>query len=196
MVAERFMKYPLPFSLASLESPSGSASVETVVKILHPNAISELLEIWQAAAVEYEEAHPAVKVRFDYLENEEFKAKLPMLLQSSDRPSAFHSWGGGVVLEHIRAGVCQDITNAIAGNFKDSFYPTGVQAFMSQGQSYGLPDSIGPIVFWYDKELARLRSGGLEAPPRPQNDRSYEARRRRRSTQLFARRGATSDRRL
>lgn len=149
------MKYPLQFSLASLESPSGSASVETVVKILHPNAISELLEIWQAAAVEYEEAHPAVKVRFDYLENEEFKAKLPMLLQSSDRPSAFHSWGGGVVLEHIRAGVCQDITNAIAGNFKDSFYPTGVQAFMSQGQSYGLPDSVGPIVFWYNKELCQ-----------------------------------------
>src|SRR5271165_7091261 len=142
------MKYPLSFSLAALESPSGSASAEAVVKILHPNAISELLEIWQAAAVEYEEANPAVKVRFDYLENEEFKAKLPMLLESSDRPSAFHSWGGGVVLEHIHAGVCQDITNAIAGNFKDSFYPTGVQAFMAQGKSYGLPDSVGPIVFW------------------------------------------------
>ena len=46
-----------------------------------------------------------------------------------------------------------DITDAIAGDFKDSFYPAGVQALMSQGRSYGLPDSVGPIVFWYNKEL-------------------------------------------
>jgi raffinose/stachyose/melibiose transport system substrate-binding protein len=65
----------------------------------------------------------------------------------------FHSWGGGVMLEQIQAGVCQDITDAIAGEFKDSFYPAGVQAFMTQGRSYGLPDCVGPIVFWYNKEL-------------------------------------------
>ena len=57
------------------------------------------------------------------------------------------------MLEQIQAGVCQDITDAIAGDFKDSFYPASVQALMSQGKSYGLPDSVGPIVFWYNKEL-------------------------------------------
>ena len=24
---------------------------------------------------------------------------------------------------------------------------------MAEGKSYGLPDSVGPIVFWYNKEL-------------------------------------------
>jgi ABC-type glycerol-3-phosphate transport system substrate-binding protein len=95
-------------------------------------------EIWQAAATEYKKAHPATKVRFDYLDHEAFKANLPMLLQSSDRPNVFHSWGGGVMLEQIQAGVCQDITDAIAEDFKDSFYSAGVQAFMSQGRSYGV----------------------------------------------------------
>ena len=57
------------------------------------------------------------------------------------------------MVEQIKAGVCQDITNAIAGDFRDSFYTAGVQAFMSQGKSYGLPDAVGPIVFWYNKEL-------------------------------------------
>jgi raffinose/stachyose/melibiose transport system substrate-binding protein len=70
----------------------------------------------------------------------------------------FHSWGGGVMLEQIQAGYCQDITNAVAGDFKDSFYPAGVQAFMSEGKSYGLPDSAGPIVFWYNKELCEKAS--------------------------------------
>ena len=119
------MKYPFLFSLASIESTSWSDSAKTVVKILHIYPVPKVLEIWQSAALEYEKSNPAVKIRFDYLENEEFKAKLPMLLQSNDRPSLFHSWGGGVMREQIQAGFCQDITDAIAGDFKDSFYPAG-----------------------------------------------------------------------
>jgi raffinose/stachyose/melibiose transport system substrate-binding protein len=126
-----------------------------MIKVLHVNPISKVQEIWRAAALEYERANPRVKVQFDYLENEVFKATLPALLQSKDHPSVFHSWGGGVMLEQIQAGFCQDITSAIAGNFKDSFYPAGVQAFMFQDRLYGLPDSAGPIVFWYNHELCR-----------------------------------------
>src|SRR5262245_16772559 len=131
------MKYPFLFSMASLESPSSPPMGETVVKILHVNPVSEVLEIWQSAAAGYERAHPRVKIQFDYLDHEEFKANLAMLLQSSDCPSVFHSWGGGVMLEQIQAGVCQDITDAIAGDFKDSFYPAGVQALMSYPLLFG-----------------------------------------------------------
>jgi ABC-type glycerol-3-phosphate transport system substrate-binding protein len=84
------MKYSFLFSLASFESSSWSASAETVVKILHIYPIPKVLEIWESAAVEYKKANSAVKVQFDYLESEEFKAKLP----TNDRPSVFHSWGG------------------------------------------------------------------------------------------------------
>ena len=139
--------------MASLESPSWSGPAETIVKILHIYPVPRVLEIWQSAALTYKKANPAVKIESDYLENEEFKAKLPTLLQSNDCPSLFHSWGGGVMREQIQAGVCQDITNAIDEDFKDSFYPAGVQAFIVGGKSYGLPDSVGPIVFWYNKEL-------------------------------------------
>jgi raffinose/stachyose/melibiose transport system substrate-binding protein len=128
------MKHPFLFSLASLESPSRSDSADVVVKILHIYPVPKVLEIWQSAALEYEKAYPAV-------------------LQSNERPSLFHSWGGGVMWEQIQAGVCQDITNAIDGDFKDSFYPAGLQAFIAEGKSYGLPDSVGPIVFWYNKDL-------------------------------------------
>ena len=162
------MKDSFLFSLAPLDSPSWSASAETVVKILYVNPILKVREIWQSAAVEFEHAHPAVKVQFDYLENEAFKAKLPTLLQSKERPSIFHSWGGGVMLEQIQAEVCQDITNAIAGDFKDSFYPAGVHAFMSQGKSYGLPDNAGPNVFWYNKELPNIAPNSM--PNNSQSD--------------------------
>ena len=83
------------FSLASLEWLSCSASAETVVRVLHIVENPKAREIWRAAADRYEKAHPGVKVEFDYLENEAFKAKLPTLLQSSDRPSCFWSRGYG-----------------------------------------------------------------------------------------------------
>jgi raffinose/stachyose/melibiose transport system substrate-binding protein len=145
-------RYLLPFAL--LGSLSLSASAETTIKILHLQKLPKVLAIWQEAAQQYEKAHPGVKVQFDYLENEAFKAKLPTLLQSKDRPSLFHSWGGGVMYEQVNAGVCKDITSAISeGGFKDTFYPAGVQNFTYQGKTYGLPNDVAPIVFWYNKEL-------------------------------------------
>lgn len=146
------LRHILSFTLLGLLSLSASA--ETTVKILHLQKNPKILAIWQGAAQEYEKAHPGVKVQFDYLENEAFKAKLPTLLQSKDRPSLFHSWGGGVMYEQITSGVLQDITSAISeGGFKDTFYPAGIQNFTFQGKTYGLPNDVGPIVFWYNKEL-------------------------------------------
>jgi raffinose/stachyose/melibiose transport system substrate-binding protein len=150
------MKFIRLLSLAVLGSLSWSASAETVVKVLHLEKVPKVLAIWQEAAQEYEKAHPGVKIQFDYLENEAFKAKLPTLLQSKDRPSVFHSWGGGVMYEQIGAGVCQDITKAVSeGGFKDTFYPAGIQNFTYQDKCYGLPRNVAPIVFWYNKELCQ-----------------------------------------
>src|SRR5271167_1319331 len=148
------MEFKWLFSFAMLGWLTWSASAETVIKVLHIQKLPKVLEIWKEAAQEFERVHPGVKVQFDYLENEAFKAKLPTLLQSKDRPSVFHSWGGGVMKEQITSGVCQDITKAIEeGGFKDTFYPAGVQNFVYEGKSYGLPNDIGPMVFWYNKEL-------------------------------------------
>jgi raffinose/stachyose/melibiose transport system substrate-binding protein len=134
---------------------TAAAPAQTVIKVLHIQSLQGIRDIWRSAADEYEKSHPGVKVQFDYLENEAFKAKLPTLLQTKDKPSVFHSWGGGVMKEQVQAGVCKDITSEIAGEFKDSFYPAGVQNFIVDGKSYGLPNDVAPIVFWYDKELCQ-----------------------------------------
>jgi raffinose/stachyose/melibiose transport system substrate-binding protein len=135
-------------------SPSGRS--ETVIKILHLQTDPKIMAVWEEAAQRYESANPGVKVQFNYLENEAFKAKLPTLLQSKDRPSAFHSWGGGVMYEQVSSGICQDISKAISeGGFKDTFYPAGLQNFTVEGKTYGLPNDLGPIVFWYNKELCQ-----------------------------------------
>jgi raffinose/stachyose/melibiose transport system substrate-binding protein len=130
------------------------AQSEAVDKILHLQTNPKIIAIWKDAAQTYEKTHPGVEVEFNYLENEAFKAKLPTLLQSKDRPSAFHSWGGGVMYEQVGSDICQDITAAASeGGFKDTFYPATIQNFMVEGKMYGLPNDLGPIVFWYNKDL-------------------------------------------
>jgi raffinose/stachyose/melibiose transport system substrate-binding protein len=150
------MKFKPFLVCALLGALSSFARSETVVKILHLQSNAQIRAIWQEAAQKFESAHPGVKIQFDYLENEAFKAKLPTLLQSRDRPSAFHSWGGGVMYEQISSGICQDITKQVAeGGFKDTFYPATIENFTVGGKIYGVPNDLGPIVFWYNKELCQ-----------------------------------------
>jgi len=141
---------------ACFASLLSSTPAATVIKILHINPQAKVRAIWQESAQGFESAHPGVKVEFDYLENEAFKAKLPTLLQSKDRPSIFHSWGGGVMVEQIGSGICQDITQRITEDgFKDTFYPAAVQNFSFDGKYYGLPNDVAPEVLFYNKELCQ-----------------------------------------
>lgn len=56
--------------------------------------------------------------------------------------------------EQVGAGICRDITQAVKSDgFADTFYPAGVQNFTIDGKIYGLPNDVGPIVFWYNKDL-------------------------------------------
>jgi raffinose/stachyose/melibiose transport system substrate-binding protein len=141
---------------ACFASHLSSAAAAMVIKILHINPQAKVRAIWQEAAQGFESAHPGVKVEFDYLENEAFKAKLPTLLQSKDRPSIFHSWGGGVMVEQIGSGICQDITQRIIEDgFKDTFYPAAVQNFSFEGKYYGLPNDVRPRCYSTIKNCAK-----------------------------------------
>ena len=80
-------------------------------------------------AKDYEAAHPGIKIALPTLENEAFKAKLTTLLQSSDAPDIFHSWGGGVFAEQAKAGVLRPVDALVTQEAKDSMGAAGVSAF-------------------------------------------------------------------
>ena len=147
------MKLTLPLLCTLLGLLSSSVRAETVVRILHIQSVPKIVAIWEEAAKKYESANPGVDVQFNYLENEAFKAKLPTLLQSKDRPSAFHSWGGGVMYEQVAAGICKDITNEIArGGLTRPFIRRPRKISLSTAKP-GVPNDLAPMVFWYNKEL-------------------------------------------
>jgi raffinose/stachyose/melibiose transport system substrate-binding protein len=130
----------------------GAASAQTTVKWLHIEQNPAQVKIWEEAARSFEAKNPGVKVEMQFLENEAYKAKLPTILQSRDRPHVIYSWGGGVMKTQIEAGVIEDITAQVKG-FTDNLSPSAVAAFTENGKIYGVPMVLSQVGFMYNRDL-------------------------------------------
>ena len=133
------------------------AAAEVTVHMLHVSVVGQTL--WSKVADEYNEGHPGVKVVVEYLENEAFKAKLPTLLQSSDRPNIVYSWAGGVMKAQIEAGYIEDIS-AAKDDFAKTVYPAALDAYVVDGKLYGVPIQLSGVGIFYNKAL--MQKGGVD----------------------------------
>ena len=104
-------------------------------------------------AVEEFEAKTGHTVVLQYLENESFKAKLPTMLQSNDRPDIFYSWGGGVMYDQARAGFLRDVSSVVPDSYLDTVSAAAADAFTFEGQRVGLPLQVSQVAWWYNKDL-------------------------------------------
>jgi len=143
----------LAFASLGLALGAGVAFADTTVRILHVVTDQNTLDLWNAIAKDYEAQNRGVKITFEYLENEAFKAKLPTMLQSdTDRPNAIYSWGGGVMRAQAKAGFLQDIT-AGAAPWANTLSGPAVAAFQVDGKTVGVPFGTGEVGFFYNKKL-------------------------------------------
>ncbi len=155
------MKFRYLAFAASLGALTAPAFADTTVKILHVDNNPAAIALFDKIAKDYEADHKDVKVQFQYLENEAFKAKLPTMLQSDDsRPSLFYSWGGGVMVAQYQAGFLKDITADVA-DVESHLQPTAVNAFKVDGKVVGVPWDTGEVTFFYNKQL--FNKAGVKA---------------------------------
>ncbi|MBL8832848.1 MAG: extracellular solute-binding protein [Rhodospirillales bacterium] len=136
----------------ALAFSAGTSLAQTTVKWLHLEVNPAQIKIWEEVAREFEAKNPGTKVEMQFLENESYKAKLPTLLQSNDRPHIIYSWAGGVLKAQVEAGVLQDISSQI-GDVRDTISPAALAAFTVNGKTYGLPHAQSQTGFLYNKEL-------------------------------------------
>ena len=137
---------------AGLTLAVGAAAADSTVKWLHIEVNPAQVKIWDEVARAYEAAHSGVKVEMQFLENEAYKAKLPTILQSKDRPHIIYSWAGGVLKTQIEAGVLEEITDQVKG-YSDTITPAALAAFTQNSRVYGLPIALSQVGFLYNKEL-------------------------------------------
>jgi raffinose/stachyose/melibiose transport system substrate-binding protein len=137
---------------ALLTASLGAASAQTTIKWMHLEVNPNQVKIWEETARAYEAKNPGVKIEMQFLENEAYKAKLPTLLQSKDKPHIIWSWSGGVLKSQVEAGVIEDITEQVKG-YADNLTPAAVEAFKVNGKNYGVPYGMSQVGFIYNKEL-------------------------------------------
>lgn len=154
----------LAMTAVSLMAGTSLASAQSTIKWLHLEVNPARLGVWQDIAKQYEASHPDVKIEFQFLENEAFKAKLPTLLQSSDAPSLFYTWGGGVLKAQTQTGALRDIDAALdadGGAWRASFSPAALDGLSVDGKVWAAPFQWGQVSFFYNKEL--FAKAGVDA---------------------------------
>ncbi|MFH0258277.1 ABC transporter substrate-binding protein [Vibrio rumoiensis] len=139
---------------------SSFAWSDTTIRMLHLEADPKVVAIWEQVGHDYEKAHPDQHIKWEYLENEAFKQKLPTLLQSEQRPDIFYSWGGGNFQTRVDAGLLKDVTKEMQ-DIKPRFSEASFNAYNYKGKQYGLPYMVSQVGFWYNKSL--FAKAGVDA---------------------------------
>lgn len=146
---------------------SGSASTQPVKLTWWHNANTDPGKtFWQAVANEFHAAHSNITIDVVPMQNEDFKTKIPVALQSTSPPDVFQQWGSGQLAEQVTAGKVLDITNDV----KPWIGSLGKAAagWQVNGRQYGIPYNLGVVGFWYNKTL--FSQAGISAPPATWDD--------------------------
>jgi len=154
----------LALSTVALISGASGALAQSTIKWLHLETNPDRLAVWQDIAKQYEASHPDVKIEFQFLENEAYKAKLPTLLQSNEAPSMFYTWGGGVLKAQTETGALRDVTSALDadnGAWRAAFSPAALDGLSVDGKVWAVPFQWGQVSFFYNKAL--FEKAGVDA---------------------------------
>jgi len=145
-----FVKALAGAAVALALAANPAAAQDVTVRMLHVNQTNH--PFWQEIAENYNKTHPGAKVVVEYLENEAYKAKLPTLLQSEDRPNIIYSWGGGVMRAQDEAGYIEDISAARA-DLEKNIFPAALDAYSIDGKQVGIPYDFSQVALFYNKAL-------------------------------------------
>ena len=116
--------------------------------------------LWDAVAKEFHAMHPDVTIKVVPLQNEQFKTKIPIALQSSSPPDVFQNWGGGGLVDQVKAKKVADLTKYVAPWIKS--IGGAAAGWQVNGKQYAIPYSLGVVGFWYNKQL--FAKAGVKVP--------------------------------
>jgi raffinose/stachyose/melibiose transport system substrate-binding protein len=118
--------------------------------------------LWAQVAKEFQKAHPGVTIKNVPLQNEQFTTKIPIALQSNNPPDVFQNWGGGQLVDQVKAKKVADLTKYVAPWIKT--IGGSAAGWQVNGKQYAIPYSVGVVGFWYNKEL--FKQAGIAAVPK------------------------------
>lgn len=137
-----------------------AAQAQNTVRVLSLSGTDQVPLFLKEIAAKFT-AETGIPVDVQELENEDFKKKLPTLLQTREAPHLFYSWGGGVFQEQARSGATRDVTALMGDDFLATQSAAGVNAFSYDGKIMGLARDVSQVGFFYNKAL--LKQADIDA---------------------------------
>ena len=149
---------------ATLLSSAGTAAENQSVTLVWWHNVTQGagLELYKDIATEFQKKNPNVTIKAIPLQNEQFKTKIPIALQSDSPPDVFQSWGGGGLVEQQKAGKVANLTKYVKPWIKT--LGGSAAGWQVNGTQYAIPYSVGVVGFWYNKAL--FRQAGVRSAPK------------------------------
>lgn len=146
------MKALIRFLFITLFVGFAFTQAQATVKVLRLSGTDAFPAWFDGVAAKFTE-ETGIVVDVDELENEDFKKKLPTLLQTDEAPHIFYSWGGGVFAEQAASGATRDVTSLMSEEFLATQSAAGTNAFTQDGKIMGVAAQVSQVGFFYNKDL-------------------------------------------
>jgi raffinose/stachyose/melibiose transport system substrate-binding protein len=146
-----------------LAAPDSKGSSKAVTLVWWHNANQGAGKaLWDQVAKEFQASHPDVTIKVVPFQNEQFQTKIPIALQSGSPPDVFQSWGGGGLVDQVKAKKVADLTKYVKPWIKS--IGGSAAGWQVGGRQYAVPYSVGVVGFWYNKQL--FAQAGITSPPK------------------------------
>ena len=148
---------------SSLAATSTNHSKKSVTLVWWHNANQGPgLKLWNDVAKEYNAAHPDVTIKpVPFETNVLQQTKIPIALASNNPPDVFQEWGGGALVDEVKAKKVANITKYVKPWIKT--IGGSAAGWQVNGQQYAVPYSVGVVGFWYNKTL--FKQAGITSTP-------------------------------
>ncbi|WP_168442772.1 extracellular solute-binding protein [Microbacterium sp. PF5] len=149
-------------SCAGGESEAADGQVEISFFHRWPNEPKN--SYYSDMVAEFEKENPDITVSVESVLNDAYKDKVKVVAGSANAPDVLFTWSGSFVDELVANDALLDLGPWLEEDtaFRDSFYPSQLEAFEVDGTSYGLPVGMQSKLFFYNKDV--FDELGLEPP--------------------------------
>lgn len=141
---------------------AGTDDLEGEITFWHSFTQGVRMEAVQAAAEEFMELHPGVKINIETMSWADFKTRWNAGITTGDLPDMSTTCGTAEVAELVNAGIIQSMDATIDAIGRDRFSETVLNELSYDGATYGLPYYSHAQVMWYRQDL--LDAANLEVP--------------------------------
>jgi raffinose/stachyose/melibiose transport system substrate-binding protein len=144
--------------LACMPLGAAAAAPDRQVTFWHIQTYQATRAVVDGAVERFRKGNPGVRVNVVALAADDLKEKLRQAdAAGAGFPDVFHTWGGGILGDYVRAGRARVLPET-----PDGILPAALAFCRADGKTAAVPADIAVVLFWYNRDL--FARHGIEVP--------------------------------